>query len=115
MGPAILLSSDPRTPSTLCNDELDAVPLENELICRREWPSLRGRRLADDAIISWVGPRAARRVILLRAKLALDVPPETLQLMESADRSLEGVSDEVRRTLVNAARQGFLVLPEGGG
>jgi carbamoyltransferase len=96
----------------LLNEDLDALLLENELIRRQEEPSLAGRQLAEDVIITWVGRRAARRVILLRGRFSLEVSPELLQIMDTGGDAMNDPRPDVSRILVRAARQGFLVQRE---
>lgn len=94
----------------LCHEDLDAVLLEENLVCRNEHPTLEGRRLAEDVIVTWVGRRASRRVILVRGRLALEVSAELFGIMDTGiEESIEDLHEGSRKILTRAARLGFLV------
>jgi carbamoyltransferase len=112
-GQPILESPEDALDFLLRAEELDGILLEQELVRRDNEPLLRRYGLADEVIVTRIGPRSARRVILIREGLALEVPQDVFELMDSAALSVdEALDDNVRMILIRAARQGFLVRRE---
>ena len=101
----------------ITHPNVDALWLEDRLICRspsRPWVCA---RLAPDTIVSVVYPHQVKRIILLRREISLEISPELFELVEwhtensfvTSGPCHHNVPDSLKPQLGEAVELGLLV------